>query len=90
MVAVTADRVHLLRARTAPGCGPVPTATGVLASWERARLSVTATPEGTGTRLTLAPFGGGRVELIGPPDALTARVVTALRLTAPAPAPPRC
>jgi hypothetical protein len=83
LVAVTPEHVHLLRARTTPGCGPVPTAIGTLACWERARVTVTATPEAIGTRLTLAPRGGGRVELIGPPDALTARVVAALRLTAP-------
>lgn len=83
LVAVTAERIHLLRARTAPGSGPVPTATGTIASWERARVTVTAVPEAGGTRLTLAPRGAGRVELLGPPDALTARVVAALRLTAP-------
>jgi len=90
LVAVTADRIHLLRARTAPGSGPVPTATGTIASWERSRVVVTATREVSGTRLTLTPRGGGCVELIGPPDALTARVVTALALPAPTrtPAPP--
>ncbi|MDR9369151.1 hypothetical protein Q5424_08670, partial [Conexibacter sp. JD483] len=79
LVAVTSDRVLLLQARSAPGGGPVPVAAAVLASWERARTEITVTPDVHGTRLTLRPRGGGRVELLGPPDALSARVVTALR-----------
>lgn len=81
LVAVTGERVHLLRARTEPGHGPVPHPTGMLAAWERAAIDVDAAPADGGTRLTIAPERGPSVELYGPPDMLTERVVEALAKT---------
>ncbi|HST39465.1 MAG TPA: hypothetical protein VLK58_08140 [Conexibacter sp.] len=78
LVAVTGERVHLLEARAEPGQGPVPHPTGTLAAWERAAIDVDAAPVDGGTRLTIAPEGGPTVELYGPPDVLTMRVVAAL------------
>lgn len=78
LVAVTEQRVHLLTTRRRPGEGPVPYPTGTLAEWERAQLVVEADVEQDGTRLTLSLEEGPQVELHGPPDELTARVVEAL------------
>ena len=81
LVAVTGERVHLLKARTEPGQGPVPHPTGMLAAWERATIEIDAAPANGGTRLTIAPERGPSVELYGPPDVLTMRVVAALAET---------
>jgi hypothetical protein len=56
----------------------VPHPIGTLAAWERAAIDVDAAPADGGTRLTIAPERGPRVELYGPPDVLTERVVEAL------------
>ncbi|MDO8209464.1 hypothetical protein [Conexibacter sp. CPCC 206217] len=78
LVAVSDGSVHLLSARTRPGGGPVPYPTRSLAAWPRADVEVAASPVHDGTRLTIAPHNAPAVELYGPPDALTARVVQAL------------
>jgi len=78
LVAVTDDEVHLLTARAEPGCGPVPRAMRRLATWRRDAIEVDAAAEVCGTKLTIAPHDGGRVELHGPPSELTARVVREL------------
>lgn len=83
LVAVTAERIHLLSARWEPGHGPVPHPTGTLAVWERAAVTVAATALTAGTQLTITAHGGGRVQLYGPPDALTARLVDVLLMPAP-------
>jgi hypothetical protein len=78
LVVVTDRGVHLMSARTQPGSGPVPHPTQRLAAWPREQIDVAAEAESGGTRLTIAPEGGPRVVLYGPPDELTARVVDAL------------
>lgn len=78
LVAVSDGSVHLLSARTRPGGGSVPYPTRSLAAWSRADVEVAASPVHDGTRLTIAPHDAPAVELYGPPDALTARVVDAL------------
>lgn len=96
LVAVTDDAVHLLQARTEIGGGPVPRAVRPLLSWKRRDLAIDAEAAdgGLGTRLKIRPGGGAAVELLGPPGALTARVVRALGATPvepweePAPAQP--
>lgn len=78
LVAVTDDAVHLLQARAAPGTGPVPRATRRLARWPRDAIEVDAAAEEHGTKLTIAPHDGARVELYGPLSELTVRVVREL------------
>lgn len=78
LLAVTDEEVHLLIARAEPGSGPVPRAMRKLATWRRDAIEVDAAAEVRGTKLTIAPHDGGRVELHGPPSELTARVVREL------------
>jgi hypothetical protein len=78
LVAVTDDAVHLLQAHAEPGTGPVPRATRRLARWRRDAIEIDAAAEEHGTKLTIAPHGGARVELYGPLSELTVRVVREL------------